>query len=157
RATSLTSGYPFRPDGRGRPSPAMTNAPPHPPRRRSLSLAALVAVAAALGTACDVTSATEDPSPEPTLMAARDLDEPSPAVRAPRPPSVPGVDDPVSEPVAVAADLLASSAAAGPGTPEIDRLALSDDLRMAWVLVDALAVAPADRVSDVVRGLATLT
>ena len=81
------------------------------------------------------------PPPTSTTVAGRSIGQPSPALTAPAPTAVPAADAPTDEAVAAAVDLLVASGEEGPGAPEMDRLALSGDLRQAWVLADALRIA----------------
>lgn len=127
--------------------------------RLSRSARALVVAALVLGatTACQATTATDGASPTSTTVAGRELGEPSPALTAPGPTAVLAADAPTDEAVAAAVDLLVASGEEGPGAPEMDRLALSGDLRQAWVLADALRIADEASGARLAQALGTLT
>jgi hypothetical protein len=73
----------------------------------------------------------------------------------PPPPSIPLGAEPVEPEVSSAADLVAATGVDPPAAPEVDRLAMSGDLRQGWLLVDALHFHGAADV--VLQGLQTLT
>jgi hypothetical protein len=136
------------------PAPHLPSRPARPNRWARVALAAVVLAGV---TACQATTATDGAAPTSTTEVPRSIDEPSPALTAPLPTAVPRADEPTDEAVASAVDLLVAAAADGPGTPEIERVGLSGDLRQGWVLVDALGVAAPDRATALARALETLT
>src|SRR5262245_13138907 len=60
------------------------------------------------------------------------------ALSVPPPESIPSSGEPVDGDVESAADLVASAGVTPPAAPVVDRLAMSGDMRQAWLLVDAL-------------------
>lgn len=120
------------------------------PQRTSWAVALLGVVVAA---ACQVSP--DDPAlggPSTTVPRG---DASRTALSIPPPAEIPQAGDPVDGDVASAADLVSGAGMAPPAAPEVDRLAMSGDLRQAWLLVDALHF-HAD--ADVLRqGLQSLT
>src|SRR5215207_7226170 len=103
---------------------------------RAATTWALALLGVVVVTACQVSPEGADVSATTTL--AGDNDETRPRLTVPAPVDIPTAADPVDVEVASAADLVAASGTAPPAAPEVDRLAMSGDLRQAWLLVDAL-------------------
>jgi hypothetical protein len=81
--------------------------------------------------------------------------EPRAAWSIPAPTGIPSAGEPVAGEVASAADRLASTGSETPAAPEVDRLAMSGDLRQGWLLVDSLRFHP--EAAIVREGLESLT
>jgi hypothetical protein len=115
--------------------------------RTATSLAALVAVGLALG-AC--LPADDTASPPTTQGSVTGTVPPAPV-------SVTGAEVPVTDEVQAATARLVASGARGAALPEVDRLAMSGDLRQAWVLADLLRFQHATSRDLLVDGLGRLT
>jgi hypothetical protein len=115
--------------------------------RTATSLAGLVAVGLALS-AC----LPADDTASPPTTAGSMIDSVPPA-----PISVTDAEVPVTDEVQAATARLVASGARGVAVPEVDRLAMSGDLRQAWVLVDLLRFQHATSRDVLVDGLGRLT
>jgi hypothetical protein len=110
------------------------------PARLVLAMVALLSAAACQTTSGDgYATATDAPGAERS-------DGASPALTAPRPTEIAAPDEPVDEDVERSADRLVDGAADTPTAPDVDRLAMSGDLRQGWLLIDLLRFAdPVDQ------------
>jgi hypothetical protein len=124
---------------------------PYPPQRAATTWAVAVAGLVVL-VGCQVPS---DEAGITTTTVAPSAGEPRAAWSIPAPTGIPGAGEPVAGDVASAADRLASTGGDAPAAPEVDRLAMSGDLRQGWLLVDTLRFHPD---ADIVQqGLESLT
>lgn len=131
--------------------------PMRPPTSVRTSALFLLAAVSVLAAACQSTTGDGDGADTDTDPGAASSDATSPALTAPRPTQIAAPDDPVDDDVARSADRLFDGAAGAPSPPDVDRLAMSGDLRQGWLLVDLLRFADPNGQPLLVSALERLT